>query len=181
MVLTGAKVTMRAVEWDDLPSIVRWLNDKEVTEHLLASPLTTIEEQQRWLENSHFSENRPFSIIDDEGRLIGYCGIAQIDWSERRCSIWLIIGEKDAWNHGYGTDSIRTLIRYLVQELHINRIGLQVDALNTKAISVYRSCGFRTECVQRASRFKHGVYRDDLVMAMTRRDWDRLLGSMREE
>jgi hypothetical protein len=25
------------------------------------------------------------------------------------------------------------------------------------------------------------VYRDDLVMAMTRRDWDRLLGSMREE
>lgn len=176
MVLTGTKATLRAVEWDDLPSIVRWLNDGEVTKYLLASSLTTMEEQQRWFENSQFSDDRTFSIMDEEGRLIGYCGIAHLDWSERRCSVWLIIGEKDVWNQGYGYDGMKVLLRYLFQELHINRVGLFVDVTNSRAISVYQRCGFRTECVQRGSRFKNGAYHDDLLMAVTRRDWDRSMG-----
>ena len=48
--LTGKRVRLRAIERADIPTFVRWLNDREVTQFLLVnSPFSKAMEEQ-WFE-----------------------------------------------------------------------------------------------------------------------------------
>jgi RimJ/RimL family protein N-acetyltransferase len=173
-VLQGEKVRIRAVEWEDISSFVRWLNDPEVTEHLLSNPLTGLEEQEAWFQSIRDSEDRVMSIETLDGRLIGDCGITRLEWEDRRASMWLMIGEKGAWDKGYCTDTVRTMLRYLFGELNLNRVYLHVAERNERAIRCYEKCGFRKEGVMRKSRFKHGMYENDVLMAVLQEEWQGL-------
>lgn len=169
--IEGELVRLRAPELADLPSFVRWLNDPEVTEHLLSNPLAGLEEQEQWYHGLGGSDEGVLCIETADGRLIGYCGITRLEWEDRRCSLWLTIGEKDCWDHGYGTDVVRTMLRHLFGELNLNRVYLNVAEANARAIRAYEKCGFRKEGVLRKARFKDGRYENDVLMAMLHEDW----------
>ena len=48
--ITGKRVRLRAIEREDIPTFVRWLNDREVTQFLLVnSPFSKAMEEQ-WFE-----------------------------------------------------------------------------------------------------------------------------------
>ena len=44
---------------------------------------------------------------------------------------------------GYGTEAIRTMVRYGMEILGLHRIFLKVYPHNARAIHVYKKCGFR--------------------------------------
>jgi len=169
--LLGEKVTLRALERSDLPAVVRWMNDPQVTEYLLAAPLTGVEEMELWYEDLRGTADRVLAILDEDGDLVGYCGITRLEWEDRRCNLWIIIGEKDAWDRGYGTDTVRTLLGHLFSELGLHRVYLTVDDENVRAIRCYERCGFVREGTARRARFKNGAYRNDVTMAVLREEW----------
>lgn len=170
--IEGELVRLRAPELADLPSIVRWLNDPEVSEHLLSNPLAGLEEQEQWYRDLQGSDEKVLSIeTKDEGRLIGYCGITRLEWEDRRCGLWITIGEKDCWDRGCGTDAVRTMLRYLFDEIDLNRVHLFVAEANARAIRAYEKCGFRREGTLRKARFKNGDYQNDILMAVLHQDW----------
>ncbi|HDN79985.1 MAG: N-acetyltransferase [Chloroflexi bacterium] len=170
--LRGRKVRLRAPEREDLPLFVRWLNDTEVTRYLtLYWPLSMAEEEQ-WFENLLKRENdRVFVIETEEGKPIGNMGLHNIDWKNRKAVLGIFIGEKDYWGKGYGTDAIKTLLRFAFEELNLNRVELRVFEFNTRAIRCYEKCGFVTEGRLRQSLFRNGRYHDELVMAVLREEW----------
>ena len=170
--LRGRKVRLRAPERKDLPLFVRWLNDTEVTRYLtLYWPLSMAEEEQ-WFENLLKRENdRVFVIETEEGKPIGNMGLHNIDWKNRKAVLGIFIGEKDYWGKGYGTDAIKTLLRFAFEELNLNRVELRVFEFNTRAIRCYEKCGFVTEGRLRQSLFRNGRYHDELVMAVLREEW----------
>lgn len=169
--LFGDKVRLRALERSDLPAVVRWMNDPAVTEFLLTAPLTGVEEMELWYEDHRGSSDRLLAILDPEGRTVGYCGITRLEWEDRRCNLWIIIGERDAWDRGYGTDTVRTMLRHLFGELGLHRVYLTVDEDNVRAIRCYERCGFVREGTARRARFKDGDYRNDVTMAVLREEW----------
>lgn len=169
--LEGRLVRLRPVEWDDLPSIVRWMNDPAVTEFLLSTPIASLAEQQAWYQSMQGGKDRALSVVDHEGSLQGYCGITRLDWEDRQCSVWVIIGEKESWDRGYGTDALSTMLEHLFGELNLNRVYLTVAEENRRAIKAYERCGLRIEGTHRRSRFKNGRYCNDLTMAILREDW----------
>jgi RimJ/RimL family protein N-acetyltransferase len=170
--IEGELVRLRALERSDLPAVVRWMNDPEVTKYLLSAPLYGLEEMEQWYNDHRGSDDRLLAMLDERGEMVGYCGITRLEWEERRCNLWLIIGERNAWNHGYGTDTVRTMLRYLFEEVNLHRVYLTVDEENRRAIGVYERCGFRREGVGRSARFKNGRYRNDVTMAVLREEWN---------
>jgi len=175
--IEGALIRLRCPERGDLPTFVKWINDPEVTEFLQFEPPMSLEDEEVWYQEMLKGKDRTFVIETKDGRPIGNIGLIGLDWKNRRTEIGIMIGEKDAWSKGYGTDAILVLLRYLFGELNLNRISLFTDVNNPRAIRCYEKCGFRSEGVMRQHRFKRGRYIDCVLMSILRTDWERPNGT----
>jgi RimJ/RimL family protein N-acetyltransferase len=169
--LEGKLVRLRAPERGDLPVFVRWINDPEVTEFLQFEPPMSIEDEEIWFQHMVQSKDRTFAIETKDGRLIGNIGLMGLDLRNRKTEVGIMIGEKDMWSQGYGTDAMLILLRYLFEEMNINRVGLYADVSNHRALRSYEKCGFSREGVVRQYRFKDGRYLDSVLMSMLQQDW----------
>ncbi|MFD5977283.1 aminoglycoside 6'-N-acetyltransferase [Streptomyces bacillaris] len=67
---------------------------------------------------------------------------------------------------GLGTDAVRTLARWLVQERGHHRLTIDPAAANTAAIRSYRKVGFKPVGIMRAYGRDHrtGLWQDGLLM-----------------
>lgn len=122
---------------------------------------------------------RPFDALNEfvfaihtlaDDKLIGQMG-AWIDRPHDDSYVWILIGERDYWGKGYGTDAMRLFMRYAFQELNLHRLSLRVFGFNKRAIRSYEKCGFVHEGVSRASLNKMGIRWDEIWMGLTRTDW----------
>jgi len=171
--LKGERVTLRAIEREDIPRFLRWLNDPEVTRYLTISMPLSREEEERWFEQQLGDRNRKVLAIETEsGEHIGNISLEDIDWKNRRATLGIVIGEKERWGQGYGTDAIRTLLRFAFEELNLNRVQLDVFDFNERARRCYRRCGFREEGILRQAHYTEGRYHDVVRMAILRSDWE---------
>jgi diamine N-acetyltransferase len=176
--ILGERVRFRAIERDDIPRFVEWLNDPEVTAGLLMNlPLSTHEET-RWFENlsNMQTEERPLAL---EARLpggvwthIGNAGLHQIEWTNRCAEFGIFIGEKNFWNDGYGSEASLLMLKHGFETLNLNRIYLYVFETNPRAIHVYEKLGFATEGRLRQAIYRNGRYSDALLMSMLRSEWN---------
>ncbi len=78
---------------------------------------------------------------------------------------------------GVGTDAVRTLARYLVDERGHHRLVIDPAADNARAIRAYEKVGFRPVGVMREYwRSPDGEWRDGLLMDLLARDLIRARG-----
>ena len=141
------RIRLRAVEREDIPRFVKWFNDPEVRYYLgMYRPLSMAQEEKWFEQHAELDPSEHIYAIEiKEGLHIGNVGLHSINWKDRSAVLGIIIGEKDHWNQGYGTDAIRTALGYAFSRLNLHRVSLQVDAENTRAIRCYEKCGFRHE------------------------------------
>ncbi|NYT12270.1 MAG: GNAT family N-acetyltransferase [Methanomassiliicoccales archaeon] len=170
--LQGEKVRLRAPERIDIPAFLRWINDQEVTEFLDIEPPMGMEQEEAWFESLRNSDIEVFSIETKEGELIGNIGLMKFDWVSRKVTMGIVIGEKVHWGSGYGSDAIMTLLSYLFEELNINRVHLEVDTANQRAVHCYEKCGFVKEGILRQVRWKRGRFKDNYIMSILREEWE---------
>lgn len=82
--LRGARVYLSPMCAQDAQQYYEWLNDPAVTDGVgTTANVMSLEGEQRWLAEN--AGDYQFAIVLEEGdRLIGNCGIKEIDW-KRRC------------------------------------------------------------------------------------------------
>lgn len=102
---------------------------------------------------------------------IGNIGLHRIDWVNRVAKLGIVIGERDYWGRGYGTEAVRTMLRYAFRELGLNRVELEVFAFNARALRCYEKTGFRREGVRRKALFRDGKYHDIILMGILREEF----------
>jgi len=173
----GERVRLRAVEREDVPRFVEWLNDPEVIAGLeLNLPLANWEET-RWFENlsNYAAEERPLAIEarspDGGWEHIGATGLSKIEWMNRCACFGIFIGKKTLWNQGYGSEVTSLVLKHSFETLNLNRIYLYVYETNPRAIRAYERAGFVKEGVLREARYLNGVYINALVMSALRSGW----------
>ncbi len=175
--LQGEKVRLRPIERDDLPRFVRWFSDPEVRRHLILYMPPSMAQEEQWFERLQQrlarNEDVVLAIETLEGVHIGNIGLHRINWKDRNAELGIVIGEKEYWDQGYGTDAIRTLLRVAFEEMNLHRVSLRVDADNARGIRCYQKCGFQKEGVLREIVFREGAYRDQWVMSVLRPEWER--------
>jgi len=82
----------------------------------------------------------------------------------------IVIGDKDLWGHGYGSEAIRLAIGYGFKRLKLHRIQLIVLDFNKRAHHAYRKVGFVEEGVQRDALLVGGRWHDVIMMGMLKRE-----------
>lgn len=171
-VLQGEKVRLRPVEHRDLADFVRWLADPEITQYLgdVFHP-PTLEEEEAWYKRVTADENLfVWAIENKEGQLLGNVKIS-VDPGHQKAELGIFIGEKSQWDHGYGADAIRTVLRYAFIDLYLHRVELETREDNLRAQRCYDKCGFHWEGMRRENRLRDGIFYNTVVMGILRRDF----------
>jgi RimJ/RimL family protein N-acetyltransferase len=166
----GEKVQLRPVEREDLPRFVAWFSDPEVRRHLQAYLPFSLSQEERWFEAVQErvqSGDEVLLAIETEGGVhIGNVDLRAINWKDRHAELGIVIGEKSYWGHGYGTDTVRTMLRLAFEEMNLHRVFLRVDADNERGIRCYERVGFQREGTLRHAAFREGAYVDQHVMGI---------------
>lgn len=167
----GTKTRLRRIERADIPTFARWFSDPEVRQFLMVNRPISLAQEEKWFENKlNDRDSELFAIEiaqgDEIGTHIGNIELMSIDWVNRSAELGIVIGEKACWGQGYGSDAIRTLLRFGFHDLNLHRIFLRVHSDNPRGIRAYEKCGFQHEGRQREAVFKNGRYYDDLIMAV---------------
>ncbi|MCL5611297.1 MAG: GNAT family N-acetyltransferase [Chloroflexi bacterium] len=173
----GKRIRFRGVEKSDLQKFHEWINDPEVTEGLLANLPMSLADEERWFERTSLGEQaeKPLAIEIKEKRgwwLIGNCGLFHIEWMNSTAEFGIMIGDKSAWNKGYGTEAVELILQHGFETLNLNSIYLRVHSTNLRAKRVYEKTGFILDGMMRQAVYKHGKYVDVHFMSVLRSEWN---------
>jgi aminoglycoside 6'-N-acetyltransferase len=159
--LQGSMVTLRPVRREDAGRLMA----------IRATP----EVHQRWggddlaaeLQADLSDPDLHVLVIELEGRVVG-----AIQWSEEEDPMYRHAGMDlylDPAEHGLGlgTDAVRTLARYLVDEVGHHRLVIDPAADNAAAIRCYAKVGFRpVGTMRRYELGPDGTWHDGLLMEL---------------
>lgn len=174
----GDKIELSEVKREYVPRYVEWLNDWEIAQYMMPGiPYpTTLESEMEWFESRTKERGSIiFAILaQPEGKLIGNCGLHDINLKNRTCAFGIFIGDKEYWGKGYGTDATRTILRFAFEQLGVNRVELEVYDFNPRALRTYEKAGFRRDGVHRQGLYRDGAFHDIYIMGILREEWDAL-------
>lgn len=174
----GERLRLRAVEKEDLPAFVKWFNDPEVRENLFRNhPMSMVEEEQWFaniLQQPQFERPLCIEVKTENGgwKMIGNLSLMGISYTNRSAELGVVIGEKEYWNKGYGTEALTLLVDHAFKELNLHRVFLRVYDTNPRGIRCYEKVGFRHEGTQRDAIFKGGKYIDMHMMSVLSTEWE---------
>jgi RimJ/RimL family protein N-acetyltransferase len=178
--IRGKKVELRPISLEDFRYSYIWRNDEELAKLTAASDAAyynNISEEkmeeiyQDIYMNFNKNEEYEFSIYTHDDIFIGKCGYRDLHLPSRRCTIGISIGDKDFRGKGYGTDALKTLIRYLFDTMNLERIQLDTWSGNEPAIRSYEKCGFVVEGRLRRYDFIDGKYYDAIIMGLLKEEF----------
>ncbi|MCL4442345.1 MAG: GNAT family N-acetyltransferase [Firmicutes bacterium] len=172
---TGKLVKLRAYKQEDAALAQEYYNDPEVKRFLVPGipyPLTLPEEERWVLSQSANNDVYSFAIETlEDAQYIGGCGINSVDWKNSVAQAGIFIGDKNFWGKGYGTDAMQVLVRFVFEQMNVNKVSLNTYSFNTRAFKSYLKCGFKQEGTLRQALFRDGRYHDIYVMGLLREEY----------
>lgn len=172
---TGKLVKLRAYKKEDLALAQEYVNSAEIRQYMENNIpfLYTIDNEEKWYESiSPQNELYNFAIeVLETGEYIGGCGINGLDYKNSVASVGIFIGNPDYLSRGYGTDALKILVKFIFEEMNINKVRLHVYDFNARAQKCYEKVGFKKEAVLKEELFRHGKYHDVIQMSIFKRDY----------
>ena len=165
--IAGEHVILRAFERDDVERCYRWMNDPNIVRTLKTRYPIAFQNEAQWLDRAMNPDanERHFAIERKDDRThVGNASIHDIDWVSRIGSFGLFIGEPAAWNRGFGSDAIQTLVRFAFDEMNL----VKVFDYNERAKHVLLGHGFVEEGKLMREFYREGAYHDIVILSKFR-------------
>lgn len=166
--LNGHKTVIRPLEEEDIEAFYQWYNDPEVNYWSSGAwPLNTLLSREE-MQNQYFDDldEHRYAILNLDEEIIGTIGFREVNIPARSATVFIVIGEKQYWGQGYGTDALKTFLQFLFHQWNFHRISLDTWDGNIRAIKAYQKLGFICEGKLREARFVQGEYRDALILGL---------------
>jgi RimJ/RimL family protein N-acetyltransferase len=164
LVRAGRLVELRLHTEANREPFIRWYADAEIA-RLLRHDLEPLSRREA---SAYFgniilplSERGQCWAIhrSDSGALIGTAAITDLSTLRGTCLYRVVIGEKDAWGQGFGTEATRLVAQQVFETLPVTRFRLEVFAHNPRALRAYERVGFR-----QYDRYDERVFGTDTVL-----------------
>lgn len=170
--LEGEKVFFRPIEESDIPAMTVWVNDPQVRKYLTTYLPTSSTSEKKWVESiTDSSKNIAFAVCDKgTGKHIGNTGLHNINWRNGSAVFGFMIGNKDFWNSGYGTEILSLMLKYAFNTLGLRKIRSSVLASNIASIRVHKKCGFKEAGVLKDEYLVDGEYMDEILFEVFKED-----------
>ena len=156
--IVGEKVALGPIGRDLIPLFQRWSNDFDVRRFQGPMRPTSLESIEDMYASIRKDENQSYFTVYEKSELrpIGNAGLADINHAHRTAEFFIMIGDKESWGKGYGTEVTRLVLEYGFACLGLHNIFLWVFATNERGIRAYRRAGFRM-----AGRWRQAKRRGD--------------------
>jgi RimJ/RimL family protein N-acetyltransferase len=154
-----------------LDNALIWLNDPEVTQWLLIGdfPMTRLAEEAYFDRMSQLTDTDVAWAIETlDGQHIGFSGLHEINQFHQTAISGTILGAKDFWGKGYGTDAARVRARYAFDVLGLRLILSGILVGNDRSLRMQKKVGYQTVGTVPARFWKRGAYRDQILTVLTR-------------
>ncbi len=164
--IIGKNTIIRKLEHRDLDKSLEWLKDPLVNK-FLSQDFATLDKRQEddWYRFMQKSKNDlAFAIETINGYYIGNCALHKINWFRKCAEFGIVIGEKDYWDKGHGSEAVSMVMVYAADKLKLRRIILNVYEYNKRAIRVYSKCGFKLVKVLEEDHYYNRKYWDTYIM-----------------
>jgi RimJ/RimL family protein N-acetyltransferase len=169
--ILGKLATLRPPRSDNLPEMVRWFEDIEVTRFLEMRHPPGIEAEKEWLDRIGRDPDQIYWVVEFEGRAVGGTGIHGIDWKHGIGTTGTAIGEKSAWGKGIGREVMLLRAEYAFTQLPLRKLkSMYVDG-NVGSARAQAACGYKEVGRHKAERFVDGRWRDLISTELMREDW----------
>lgn len=172
--LEGKTVLLRPLDKrSDAEKMQRWINDPEVRLNLATVFPQTLKNEEDFIDRcGDATKGIVFAmVIKETGEFIGVMGLHDIDWPNRNATTGALIGEKQYWGKGYGTDAKMILLNYAFNTLNLHTVSSSVIAFNKRSLGYSSHCGYKIDGVCRACIFREGRYWDRVMLSVMKKDW----------
>jgi aminoglycoside 6'-N-acetyltransferase len=164
-VLRGERIALRPLQLDDVVRVVEIQSEPGVARWWGLPDEANLRRQAEGR-----TDHTAFAI-ECEGELIGLIQFYEEDEPDYRAAAIDLFLTGSQQGQGLGTDAVRTLARYLIEERRHHRLTIDPAADNTPAIRSYEKVGFRPVGVMREHwRSLDGTWKDGLLMELLARE-----------
>jgi RimJ/RimL family protein N-acetyltransferase len=150
LTIAGDKVALSRLRRDLLPLYERWYGDFEVGVTFFKGELVpeneegAVERYERAVTLPGAARVVAFTVYEQATlRPIGTASLYEIDHYNRTAQYGVLLGEKECWGRGYGTEATALTLDYGFTLLGLHSIMLTVFSYNERAIRAYTRAGFR--------------------------------------
>ncbi len=174
--LIGQRVYIRPVELDDAPLIRTWHNDPEIRKLAIGGRLPYTQDfEEEDIKNAIKSKEQAYLMIVKkvEDKAIGFIRINELRSFDRNVWLRMIIGDKNSWGQGYGSDALRCVLHWLFNELNVYRVEIEIFAFNERALKFFKKIGFKQEGIHRKAHFSEGQYHDIISLGLLREEFSK--------
>lgn len=173
--LETERLILRRFRIEDAEDMFRsWASSETVTKYLTWPPHASVEETRGYLQSviDSYADNVYDWMIEwkETHEVIGTIGVVSMREDVASCEIGYCMSER-FWGRGIMPEALKEVIRFLFEEVGMNRIEATHDVNNPKSGHVMEKCGLRYEGTHRqASRNNQGVC-DTVCRAILREDY----------
>lgn len=165
----GEKVKLRAVEMDDLDDIMQHWNTYEMRISLGRYIPESRQQREEWIKKvtkeMQKGEAYNFAVIEKETeKFLGIAALKRVNNISRTAFMSVAIYNPKDQGRGFGTDSVKCILKIGFDVLNLHRIELHVYDFLESGKHIYKKLGFKETGVRRKASFVAGRYVDDLVM-----------------
>lgn len=118
------------------------------------------------------SSRYDFAIcLKNTDEMIGELSILDIEEENKRAVFRISMLSIALIGKGYGTEAITIVLRFVFEQLSLNRLQLEVFSHNLRGIRAYEKVGFVKEGTLRQSLFYNDTFSDEIIMAILKSDY----------
>lgn len=167
MQITGNLVTLTPFEWSDLTSTyVEWLNDPMVVRFSNQRFTTHTQEScEHYVRSFEGSPNLFFSIrLKETTKAIGTM-TAYVSAVHGTADMGILIGDRNAWGKGIGTDAWKSLLLWLLTSHGLRKVTAGTLNCNKAMLGLMLKSGMHHEATRRAQEIVEDSAQDILYFA----------------
>ena len=163
--LETERLILRDIRMEDIQEYYeRLFGDGDVAKFMLFDPHQDIGESYQSIEKllARYEEGKCYrwGIAEkNDGSLIGMIELLRFDEKTDTCSFAYMLG-CDYWNRGYGTETLKEVIRFAFEEMELKRIVVDHMAANPASGAVMRKAGMKHIGTEKGKYQKHGISHD---------------------
>jgi len=151
---------------------IGWLNDPQVNRFLEVRLVQQTYETVLAYVRSFYGDTEKYMWgihANDTKALIGTATLAFIDRHSGQGTIGLMIGAKEYWGKGYGTEIIKLIVDYAFNRLNLHEVKAGVAAKNQASAKAFQNAGFKIEDITKNHQSIDGEYRDSLHLSIVKK------------
>ena len=126
---------------------------------------------EEWRTSTQPHTGVAFGVQTKDGVPLGFFGINWLSYQHRVAELGAVIGERDYWGGGYGTDALLLLVDYAFDVLDMRKVWLTTISSNVRVVRQMEKVGFELEARQRQATVADGAPYDALVFGRLRDRW----------